>query len=78
MSTMTIQKAVEHFSDHQRTPDQKKCPEGYETLLELQARCGLRIGEVLKLRVSDISGRKHMIQEPQSGRVSKLPSCPSI
>jgi site-specific recombinase XerD len=27
-------------------------------ILELQARCGLRIGEVLNLRVSDISGRK--------------------
>jgi integrase len=37
-------------------------------ILELQARCGLRIGEVLKLRVSDISGRKLMIQEPKSGR----------
>ena len=37
-------------------------------ILELQARCGLRIGEVLKLRVSDISGRKLLIQEPKSGR----------
>jgi integrase len=37
-------------------------------ILELQARCGLRIGEVLKLKVSDISGRKLMIQEPKSGR----------
>ena len=32
-----------------------------QLILELQARCGLRIGEVLKLRVSDISGRKLMI-----------------
>jgi integrase len=37
-------------------------------ILELQARCGLRIGEVLKLKVSDISGRKLLIQEPKSGR----------
>ncbi|MBA4391735.1 MAG: site-specific integrase [Syntrophus sp. (in: bacteria)] len=37
-------------------------------ILELQARCGLRIGEVLNLRVSDVSGRKLMIQEPKSGR----------
>jgi len=36
-------------------------------ILELQARCGLRIGEVLNLKVSDISGRKLMIQEPKSG-----------
>jgi integrase len=36
--------------------------------LGLQARCGLRIGEVLNLRVSDISGRKLMIQEPKSGK----------
>ena len=37
-------------------------------ILELQARCGLRIGEVLNLKVTDISGRKLMIQEPKSGR----------
>jgi len=37
-------------------------------ILELQARCGLRIGEVLKLRASDLSGRKLMIQKPKSGR----------
>lgn len=37
-------------------------------ILELQARCGLRIREVLNLKVSDISGRKLMIQEPKSGR----------
>ncbi len=33
-----------------------------------KARCGLRIGEVLNLRVSDLSGRKIVIQEPKSGR----------
>jgi integrase/recombinase XerD len=37
-------------------------------ILELQARCGLRIGEVLNLKVSDFSGRKLMLQEPKSGR----------
>jgi integrase/recombinase XerD len=37
-------------------------------ILELQARCGLRIGEVLNLKASDVSGRKLMLQEPKSGR----------
>jgi integrase len=37
-------------------------------ILELQARCGLRIGEVLNLRVSDVSQRKLMLQEPKSGK----------
>jgi integrase/recombinase XerD len=37
-------------------------------ILELQARCGMRIGEVLKIRVSDITGRKIMLHEPKSGR----------
>jgi integrase len=37
-------------------------------MLELQARCGLRVGEVLNLKVSDLSGRKLLIQEPKSGK----------
>lgn len=37
-------------------------------ILELQARCGLRVGEVLNLKVSDVSQRKLMLQEPKSGR----------
>jgi len=37
-------------------------------LLELQARCGLRIGEVLKIRPKDIEGRKITLQSPKSGR----------
>jgi site-specific recombinase XerD len=41
-------------------------------ILELQARCGLRIGEVLNLRASDASGRKLMIQEPKSGSPSQV------
>jgi integrase len=37
-------------------------------LLELQARCGLRIGELLGLRISYISDRKIIIREPKSGK----------
>jgi integrase len=32
----------------------------------------LRIGEVLNLRVSDVSGRKLIIQEPKSGRDAEV------
>jgi integrase/recombinase XerD len=41
-------------------------------ILELQARCGLRIGEVLKLRASDLSGRKILIEDPKSGRDAEI------
>jgi integrase len=37
-------------------------------LLELQARCGLRIGELLKIRVSDVSDRTIILREPKSGK----------
>ena len=37
-------------------------------MLELQARCGLRIGELLNIRVSDISERKIVITQPKSGK----------
>lgn len=37
-------------------------------ILELQARCGMRIGEVLNLRASDIADRKLMIRQPKSGK----------
>jgi integrase/recombinase XerD len=37
-------------------------------ILELQTRCGLRIGEVLGLRASDVNGRRLTIQRPKSGR----------
>jgi len=37
-------------------------------ILELQGRCGLRIGEVLALRASDIRGRTLTIRRPKSGR----------
>jgi len=45
-------------------------------ILELQARCGLRIGEVLNLRVSDVSGRKLIIEEPKSGRDAEVAFMP--
>jgi integrase/recombinase XerD len=45
-------------------------------ILELQARCGLRISEVLNLRVSDLSGRKIVIQEPKSGRDAEVAFMP--
>jgi len=45
-------------------------------ILELQARCGLRIGEVLNLRVGDISGRKILIEDPKSGRDAEVAFMP--
>jgi len=45
-------------------------------ILELQARCGLRIGEVLNLRAADVSGRKLIIQEPKSGRDAEVAFMP--
>jgi integrase/recombinase XerD len=35
-------------------------------ILELQARCGMRISEVLNLRENDITDRKLMIRQPKS------------
>jgi len=37
-------------------------------IVQPQARCGLRIGEVLKLRASDVSDRKLFLRTPKSGR----------
>ena len=45
-------------------------------ILELQARCGLRIGEVLNLRAADVPGRKLIIQEPKSGRDEEIAFMP--
>ena len=45
-------------------------------ILELQARCGLRIGEVLKLRACDVADRKLTIQEPKSGKESEIAFMP--
>lgn len=45
-------------------------------ILELQARCGLRIGELLKLKVSDVSDRKLLILEPKSRKDSEVAFMP--
>jgi integrase/recombinase XerD len=37
-------------------------------ILELQARCGLRVGELLKIRVSDVSDRTITLWDPKSGK----------
>jgi integrase/recombinase XerD len=37
-------------------------------ILELQARCGLRTGEALKIKVSDVMDRKLILNEPKSGK----------
>jgi site-specific recombinase XerD len=37
-------------------------------MVELQVRCGLRIGESLKIKVSDVSDRKLVLKEPKSGK----------
>jgi integrase len=41
-------------------------------ILELQARCGLRIGELLKIKVSDVSGRTITLREPKSGKEAEM------
>jgi integrase/recombinase XerD len=45
-------------------------------ILELQARCGLRVGESLKIRVSDISERKIILREPKSGKEAEVAYMP--
>jgi integrase len=45
-------------------------------ILELQARCGLRIGELLKLKVSNVSDRKLTIIEPKSRKDSEVAFMP--
>jgi integrase len=45
-------------------------------ILEFQARCGLRIGEVLSLRVKDISDRKLLLQGPKSGKEGEVAFMP--
>ncbi|MFI5343853.1 MAG: tyrosine-type recombinase/integrase [Chlamydiales bacterium] len=45
-------------------------------ILELQARCGLRIGEVLGLKVRDISDRKLILKEPKSGKDEEMAFMP--
>jgi integrase/recombinase XerD len=45
-------------------------------LLELQARCGLRVGESLKIKVSDISDRQIVLREPKSGKEAEVAYMP--
>ncbi len=45
-------------------------------IVELQARCGLRIGESLKIKVSDVTDRKLILREPKSGRESEVAFMP--
>ena len=45
-------------------------------MLELMARGGMRIGEVLKLRLKDIQDRKLILQEPKSGRQHEIAFIP--
>jgi len=44
----------------------------YRLILELMARGGMRIGEVLKLTPEDISGQKLLIRDPKSGREQEV------
>jgi integrase/recombinase XerD len=41
-------------------------------IVELQSRCGARIGEVLAIRVKDIEGRKIVIHNPKSGKEAEV------
>jgi integrase len=41
-------------------------------MLELMARGGMRIGEVLKLRACDVQDRKLIIQDPKSGKEQEI------
>ena len=45
-------------------------------ILELQARCGLRIGESLKIRASDVTERKILLREPKSGKEAEMAYMP--
>ena len=45
-------------------------------ILELQARCGLRIGEALKIKVKDVSDRKLILRGPKSGKESEVAFMP--
>jgi integrase len=45
-------------------------------IMELQARCGLRVGEVLGLRMSDVNERKLIIRKPKSGRDQEVAFMP--
>jgi len=44
--------------------------------VELQAQCGLRIGESLKIKISDASDRKLTLRAPKSGMESEMAFMP--
>ena len=45
-------------------------------MLELMARAGMRVGEVLNLRANDIEDRKVIIRDPKSGKDSEVAFIP--
>jgi integrase/recombinase XerD len=45
-------------------------------ILELQARCGLRIGELLNIKAQDVSERKLTIKQPKSGKEAEVAFMP--
>jgi integrase/recombinase XerD len=45
-------------------------------ILELQARCGLRIGELLNIKAQDVSERKLTIKETKSGKEAEIAFMP--
>jgi integrase len=45
-------------------------------ILELLARCGLRIGELLNMKAQDVSERKLTIKEPKSGKEAEVAFMP--
>lgn len=45
-------------------------------MLELMARSGMRVGEVLKLRPMDVEDRKTIIRDPKSGREAEAAFLP--
>jgi integrase len=40
-------------------------------MLELMARGGMRVGEVLKIRAGDVIDQKIILQDPKSGKVDR-------
>ena len=54
-----------------RTPNPRN-----RLLLELMARAGMRVGEVLKLRSKDIEDRKAIIRAPKSGKEAEAAFLP--
>ena len=45
-------------------------------IVELQAQCGLKIGELLKVKASDVSDRKLILRGPKSGKESEVAFMP--